>query len=158
MRPVPGEIYGGGWLPRKRRMPFCSEPQPLAKPDASELLRTGGQAFASAGSAIRTAISNRGAEAVTVTSDRCDPLGSAAVSAVSATAGAILFGLGFVNIQRPAAHVTAVQRGNGTLSFAIVAHFHESKPTGPSRVPIRDDIYSVNRAELLKQGSNGAFS
>lgn len=85
---------------------------------------------------------------------------TAAVSAESTTtaAGAIFFGAGFVDIQRPAVHVTAVQSGNCVLSFCIVAHFHESEPSGSPGVPIRDDVYAVNCAELFEHSSNGAFS
>lgn len=84
---------------------------------------------------------------------------TAAASAISTTAaaGAILFGPGFVHIESPAIHVAAVQRGNGFLPFAVVRHLDESKSSGPSGIPIRDDVYAVNRTELLEHGSDGAF-
>ena len=43
------------------------------------------------------------------------------------------------------------------IAFAIVAHFHESKPTGSSGVPVGNDVYAVNRAILLEHASNGVF-
>lgn len=79
-----------------------------------------------------------------------------AVSAATA-AGAILFGAGFVHIERPSIHVTAIERGNGSLALAIVAHFHESKPAGTSRVAVGNEVHPVNGAKLLKHTANGAF-
>lgn len=83
---------------------------------------------------------------------------TAAVSAISTPARAILFGPGFVYIEGPAVQVAAIQRGNGFLPLAVDCHLHESKPSGLSGVPISNDVYAVNRPKLLEQGSNGAFS
>jgi hypothetical protein len=82
---------------------------------------------------------------------------TAAVATTAAT-GAILFRLGFIDIQRPAIQVAAVQTGDGILSLTVVAHFHESKTTGPSGVPIGNEVNTVNRTERFKHRSDGAFS
>ena len=79
-----------------------------------------------------------------------------AISAVS-TAATILFGPSFIDIQRPAVQVTAVESGNGLFSLAVIAHFHEAKAPGLSSVPVGNDVYSIHCAELLEHGSNGAF-
>src|SRR6516164_1989862 len=56
---------------------------------------------------------------------------AAAVSAISA-AGAVFFGPGFVDIQSPAVHVTAVESRNGVLPLTVVPHFHECEASGLS--------------------------
>jgi hypothetical protein len=81
---------------------------------------------------------------------------AAAVSTAAATA-AIFFGPGFVDIQRAAIHVAAVQRLDGILALTVVAHFHESKPAGPAGVPVGYDVYAVDRAKFFEHGTNGAF-
>ena len=80
----------------------------------------------------------------------------AAVAAVS-TATAIFFGLGFIDIQRPAVQVTAVESGNGLFSLTVIAHFYESKASGLSGFPVRNDVHPINRAVLFEHRANGAF-
>jgi hypothetical protein len=78
------------------------------------------------------------------------------ISAVS-TAATILFWPSFVDIQRPAVQVTAVESGNGLFSLAVIAHFDEAKASGLSSVPVGNDVYTIHCAVLLEHGSNSAF-
>jgi hypothetical protein len=75
----------------------------------------------------------------------------AAASTAAATAAATFFARsGFVDGQRAAVVLAAVQAGNGRLSFGIVAHFHEAEAFAPARVPISDDLSALHGAEFGK--------
>jgi hypothetical protein len=83
---------------------------------------------------------------------------AAAIAAVSATATTAIFsGPGFINIQRPTVQVAPIETGNSFVALAVVTHFHESKPSGSSRVTVGNEVYPVNRPKLLKHASNGGF-
>jgi hypothetical protein len=91
------------------------------------------------------------------------PLAAAATTTASvaaestASTAAILFGPGFVYVQSPAVQVAPVESGNSVLSLSVVAHFHKSKTTSPAGVAIGNQVYTVNRTELLKHSSEGVF-
>src|SRR6476469_1258551 len=71
--------------------------------------------------------------------------------------GAIVFGFGFVDTQHPAVQVTTVESGNGLFSVTIIVHFHESKTSGMSGLPVSNDVHPTHHAVGLKDSSNGAF-
>ncbi len=85
---------------------------------------------------------------------------TAAVTAESTTTTAactIFLRPGFVDIESPAIHITAVKTGDGFQSLAVVAHFHESEAARPAGVAVGNDVYPVNGAILLKHSSDGTF-
>jgi hypothetical protein len=85
-------------------------------------------------------------------------LTSAAVTAEAAAAtAAAFFRAGFVDAESAAIHVTAIERGDGAVSLAVIAHFHESKAAGATCVAVGHDIHAVYGAILLKQRPDGAF-
>ena len=49
-----------------------------------------------------------------------------------------------IDIQRPAIHIRAIQRGNGAIAFAIVMHLDEGKPTRLSCIAVRHNIDAIH--------------
>jgi hypothetical protein len=82
---------------------------------------------------------------------------AAAVTTITTAATTVFFRPGLVDIQRPAVEFPAIQSGNGPFAFTIIAHFHESKASGPSGVAVGDDADTIHRAICFKQGANGIF-
>src|SRR5438094_3318901 len=82
----------------------------------------------------------------------------AALTSETATAATFSFRTGFVHVQRPAVDFLAIESGNRTIRFSIVAHFDESKSSGLPRVPVGDEVHTLHAAICLKQGSNRIFS
>src|SRR5579883_1070270 len=93
--------------------------------------------------------------------DRCRPgcncllpapaLASAAAAAAVATetaaaTAALRLGTRFVNVERTAVDVAAVQAVDGSVAFGIHAHFHEREAAGLPCVTIRDDVHTVYRS------------
>jgi hypothetical protein len=86
------------------------------------------------------------------------PAAAAATAAVStAAAAAVFFRPGLIDIQRPAIEFPAIQTGNGCIGFGRHTHFHESKASGTSGVPVGNDVDTVHRAIFLKHRSNRIF-
>src|SRR5207249_2758042 len=73
--------------------------------------------------ATATAASATASAATTVAT----PAAAVAPAASAASATAVFFGLGFVNGNRPAALVGAVEGGDGRLGLGVAAHFDESE-------------------------------
>jgi len=93
---------------------------------------------------------------------KCLPalLASAAATAAAvtaATAAAIFLRPGFIHVQCPAVQVAAIEPGNGLVGLRMIAHFHESKASGPPGFAIGYKVDTVNRAIRFKQGANGIF-
>jgi hypothetical protein len=95
-----------------------------------------------------------------------DPVGPPAVSwngglpaaaAAPATRSALRFRARFVDIQSPAVELSAVKIANGAIAFIVAAHFDKRKTAGLARVAIGHNVYTVNRAEGLKHGTDGSF-
>jgi hypothetical protein len=81
---------------------------------------------------------------------------SLAATAV-AKSTAILSWPGDVDVQRPSIQVTAIQRGNGSVSLTVIAHFHERKASGPAGVPVGNNVHLVDSAVRLEQRPNATF-
>jgi hypothetical protein len=76
---------------------------------------------------------------------------AAAASAVSTTRSAILFRAGFIDVDGAAIQVAAVQFGNRTIAFRVVAHFNESEPSGLASVAVRHDADAIYGPVRFKQ-------
>jgi len=82
---------------------------------------------------------------------------AAVAAAVSTTTAAIFLGLGFIDIERPAIHVAAVDGGNGLIALTVIAHFDKSEAARLTGVAVGNQVDTIHRAELLKHRSNGTF-
>ena len=70
------------------------------------------------------------------------------------TRTALCFRTRLIHIQRPAAHIGAVQSRDCPLRFAFIRHLHESKAPGPPGLPIGHDAHSFYRAIGFEERSN----
>src|SRR5690606_11487863 len=58
---------------------------------------------------------------------------------------------GFVDRQRPAAMLRAVQRRNRGFRLLIISHFHKPEPLAAAGIAIRDHFRAVDRPVLREQ-------
>jgi hypothetical protein len=85
---------------------------------------------------------------------------AAAVATASATTtagSAVGFRTSFIDVQRPAVQVGAIERRDGLIRLRPVTHFNESKSSSLPGVPVGDDADTVNGAVCFKHGSNRIF-
>src|SRR5258708_27741502 len=84
---------------------------------------------------------------------------SPATAAVSTAAAEspVCLRTGFVDVQRPAFEFPAVQLGNGTVPFGIVAHFDESKSSGLPGIAVGDHADPIDGPIGFKHGANRVF-
>ena len=79
-------------------------------------------------------------------------------AAVSATAGAGCFRLGFVDGQLAAFQVLAVPGVDNGLRLGVVGHLGEGEPARASRVAVGDDVKVLARATgVFQGGAEGVF-
>src|SRR6185503_13585950 len=64
----------------------------------------------------------------------------------SAAAGAGFAGLGFIDGQRPAVLLLAVQSGNRRGGLGVTAHLHESETLASAGFAILNDLSALDRA------------
>src|SRR6266700_7897022 len=82
---------------------------------------------------------------------------TAATTVSAAAESPVCLRTGFVDVQRPAVEVPAVQFGNGAVPFGIVAHFDESKASGLPGVAVGDDADPIDGPIGFKHGANCVF-
>lgn len=82
---------------------------------------------------------------------------AAATATIAAATPAVFLRPSFIHSQRSAIEIVAVERGDGGVAFAIIAHFHERKPSGLPGIAVGYDVHTVNPAIRRKQGSNPIF-
>src|SRR5687768_11248323 len=75
----------------------------------------------------------------------------AAATAAATTAATILAGLGFVDRQRPAAVLLAVQRRDRGLRLVVATHFHEPEALRAPGHAVADHFGALHRAVLREQ-------
>jgi hypothetical protein len=78
-------------------------------------------------------------------------------TAAATTESTVLFRTGFVDVQRTAVELPAVQLGNGPVAFGIIRHFDEPKATGLSRVTVGHYTDAINGTIRFKHGANRIF-
>ena len=76
---------------------------------------------------------------------------------MAAAGSAVCLWPGFVYVQCPSVKVGAIQGGNGSIAFRVVAHFNESKTSGLSRITIGHNADTINGPVYLKHRSNCFF-
>src|SRR5450631_1624049 len=81
----------------------------------------------------------------------------ALATTAAATESAFRFRTRFVDVQRTAIELAAVQFRNGAIRIRVCAHFDESKTTRLPCVTIRDNAHTLYRSVRLEQRSNRAF-
>jgi hypothetical protein len=74
-----------------------------------------------------------------------------------AAAATIRFWTSFVDGQRSAARITAVQSGDGSFTFSGIRHFNEPKASGAARVTIRHNAGTFHGSEILEHGAKSLF-
>jgi hypothetical protein len=74
------------------------------------------------------------------------------------TRTSIRFGPRFIDIQRPPAHIRAIQRRYCPFRFPLIRHFHERKAPRPSGLPVGHDAHPFYRAISFKEGSYRLFA
>jgi hypothetical protein len=84
------------------------------------------------------------------------PAKTAASAGATATA-AFTFRPGFVDVERSATQIGAVERGDRAIRFRSVAHLYERKPAGTACVPVRHQAYAVNFSMRFKQSPDGGL-
>ena len=88
----------------------------------------------------------------------CLPAGlaplTAETAAVSATAATLGLGTRFIDVQRAAFEIRAVQAGDSPVGFLGVAHLDKRKAAGTAGITIRNQIDTVDRPILLEHGTN----
>src|SRR5258708_27809873 len=77
------------------------------------------------------------------------------VASSSSTAAALTsafgFGFGFVDVERSAVNIFPVDCANRIVSFGIVRHLDEAKSSRLTRIPVCDDVDTINTAVSFKQ-------
>src|SRR5579863_4240417 len=80
---------------------------------------------------------------------------AAAVPAITAaTRCAVALRPGFVDVQRSAINVFAVQAADSGVPFGVRVHFDERETPGLSRLAVGDDVDTVNRSVCRKHGTH----
>ena len=82
---------------------------------------------------------------------------AAAAESAAAAARTIFLGTRFIDVERPAVHIAAIEGCDGVVAFGVVAHFHKSKAARATSVAVGYQVYTVNGSVLLKHGTYGAF-
>ena len=72
----------------------------------------------------------------------------------SAAPGAIGFGTGFVDVDRAATQVGAVQAVNSGIGFRRIAHLDKGEAAGAARVTVRHQTDALHGAVRLKRAAN----
>ena len=76
---------------------------------------------------------------------------TALAATTEAATGAVFAGLGFVDGQRTAIEVLAVELGNGLRGFFLRGHFDEPEATGFARELVQDNVAAHHGADLTEQ-------
>jgi hypothetical protein len=80
-----------------------------------------------------------------------------AATTASATAGALGFGPGLIDVDRASAHLRAIQGGNCLLAVFVAGHLHEAEPTRAPGVTVGHDTDSVYLSERFKKRPEFVF-
>jgi hypothetical protein len=83
------------------------------------------------------------------------PRAAAPATRSTAARSAIRLRAGFVDVQRSAIQVLAVETVDRRVSFRIHAHFDKSEASGLPRITISDDVNSIDAAVRLKNRPDG---
>jgi len=80
----------------------------------------------------------------------------AATAAVAATAAAgctVAFGAGFIDVERSAVQVLAIEAVDGAVAFRIAAHLDEREAAGLAGIPIGNDVDTIDGSVRCEQGT-----
>jgi hypothetical protein len=80
-----------------------------------------------------------------------------ALPTAAAAARGICFGLGFVDLQCPAAKLFSIQGRDCLIGFAGICHFDEGESAGATGFAIGYDAYALDCAMRLKQAAEFRF-
>ena len=78
-------------------------------------------------------------------------------SAAKAAAATLRFGPGLIDIERAAAEIGTVQRGDGAICFRGIRHFDECKAARPAGVAVRYQVHSFDTSVWFEERSNRRF-
>jgi hypothetical protein len=74
------------------------------------------------------------------------PTAKSTAATATATTGPVFTGLGFIDGQRPAIVILAVEGSDRLLSFFVCAHFDEPETFTASGFPVADDFGALYRS------------
>jgi hypothetical protein len=80
------------------------------------------------------------------------------VAAEAAAAPIIGPGLGFVDLDGPAAHLLAVQSADGAFTVAAAGHFDKAETLGLAGITVHDDLGRSPPARARKKSWFSSFS
>jgi|SRR5579864_163231 len=77
---------------------------------------------------------------------------SSTIAAIaSAASGMLGFGASLVHVERAAANLRAIQRGDRLFSFFIAGHLDETKSSRAPGISVRQDAYTVDLSVRFEQ-------
>jgi hypothetical protein len=82
---------------------------------------------------------------------------STLAAATAAAKAAVGFGTRFIDVQRAATQVAAIQLSDRAIRFRVAAHLDESESLRLPGVAIRDDADALDRAVRLEHGPDCVF-
>src|SRR5215210_1516849 len=112
---------------------------------------------ASAATAVATAAAPATTTAAAVATTAAAPAAAAATVATATTAAApaataaLFLRTGFIDRQRPALHLAAIESGDGFLRLLVIAHLHETEPLGTAGVALDDHLSGLHAAVRCKE-------
>src|ERR1039457_2795653 len=81
----------------------------------------------------------------------------AAAPAAATGKSTIRLRTGFIDVQRSAVELPAIQFRDSAIRFRVCGHFDKSEPSGLAGIPVGDDVDALDGAIRFKQRSNRSF-
>ena len=81
----------------------------------------------------------------------------ATLTAETTARSTVLFRTSFVDVQRSSVKIFAIEFVDCPIPFGIVAHLHESKASGLTRIPVGDNVDTLNCSIGFKHGPYPVF-
>src|SRR5215467_10596018 len=85
------------------------------------------------------------------------PTASSTAKPVASAPGAFRFRFGLVDGQRSPTQICAVERGDGLVGFTGIGHFHKTKATRPTCIPVGHQCDPFDASVCLEEVSQLGF-
>jgi len=89
---------------------------------------------------------------------RFAPLATETAGVSATTAKSLVLGTSFIDVQRAAPEIGAVQAGDGPVGFLGIAHFDKRKAAGAAGKTIRHQIDTIYRSIPFKHRTDGRIA
>jgi len=80
-----------------------------------------------------------------------------AVATVSASRRTVSLGPGFIDVQRSAIEISAIQGVDGAVPFSIAAHFDKCEAAGLAGIAVRNNVDTIDGSVRFKHGTECFF-